>query len=281
MRARRAQAAIEVVAVIGVVTALVASGAAAGAFAWLPRTVQRAATLADGGPETAPDPGGLAFLDRAIARRPGSDGPLLRDAIARLGRSLGPDAARATAIAHVIASYGAAPPGRRSALADPSLALARPAYDGRGRGTPSVWSEETPRAPTVARLVTASDESRWRDRQRASIAQRVVDLGVSGAIGLAGAINPETSAVAIGIGAGAAALDTAAAGVPAGSRDDDVLVCRFVWRRNRAVAGWAATHPVDAPRLALGRRLPAVELIVVRAGAALSRDVVRSDATAC
>ena len=69
--------------------------------------------------------------------------------------------------------------------------------------------------------------------------------------------------------------------IPSGSRQDDVLICRFVWRRNRARPGWAAAHPVDALRLALDQRLPAVELVVVRAGSILSHDVVRSHAMSC
>ena len=281
MHPRRAQATIELLAAVGIVTALVAALAAVGAFAWLPRVVD-AAALAVADDDEVPLPrDDVAFLDRAIARGVDSDGPMLRDGITRLGQVIGPAAARALAVDHLLRRYAIAPRGRVRALGDPSLALARPSYNGLGPGTVDVWSEESSRAPSTARIVTRSDERRWESGQRATTAARAVELGVSGLITLAGMINPQTSAVAAALTVGAAAMDVPTIAIPSGSREDDVLICRFVWRRNRAAPGWAAAHPVDALRLALGRRVPAVELVVIRAGTILSREVVRSHAVAC
>jgi hypothetical protein len=280
MHAHRGQATIEALAVLALVAALVASLAAAGAFAWLPRAAERAAAAVAPAPP-GPSAGDMAFLDRAVARPGDESGPLLRDAILRLGRSIGPAAARALAIDHLQRQYAPATAGRLRALGDPSFALARPAFNGVGSGTADVWSDEVVRAASTVRLINADDERRWRASQRTTIATRVVDLGVSGAIALAGAINPDTAVVSLGLSAGAAAMAVEGIGIPSGSRDDDVLLCRFVWRTNRARPPWVAAHPADALRLALDQRLPAVELTVVRAGAVLSRDVVRSDASTC
>ena len=281
MDTRRGQATIELVAVVAIVAAGIVALAAGGAFGWLPRAIG-AAAAAVSGEDAAPVPfDDVRFLDRAIARGPDPDGPMLHDGIIRLAQSIGPTAARALAISHLLRRYAIAPTGRRRALGDPSLGLARPEYDGVGPGTGDVWSDEQPRAPSAARIITAADERRWESAQRTTIAERAVELGASGAVSLAGMLNPETSLASAVIGVGATALDVDGIAIPSGSREDDVLVCRFVWRRNRAVPGWATAHPADALRLALGHPQPAVELTVIRAGAILSRDVVRSHATAC
>lgn len=281
MRSRSGQATIEAVAVVGIVVALVAAATATGALAWLPTTLSRAVNTGASEAAREPTSGDIAFLDRAIARAPEADGPMLRDAIIRLSRSVGPAEARALALSHLARRYATTPTGRLRALGDLSLLLARPEYGGLGAGTAAVWSEESPRAAPVVRIVAPGDEQRWQRSQRAGYAERAVELGVTGVVALAGLLVPVTSLAAIGISAGAAAMDVEGTAIPSGSREDDVLVCRFVWRRNRAVPGWAAAHPVDALRLALDRRLPAVELIVVRAGTVLSHDVVRSDAATC
>lgn len=281
MRTRTAQATIEAVAILAVVVALVAAVAAAGGFALLPHALGRAATVLSAHDQSGPTSADIAFLDRAIARDLDDDGPMLRDAIVRLAQSIGPAAARAMAIDHVQRQYTPLHASRLRALGDPSFSLARPAFSGVGSGTREVWSEETPRAPTAVRIVTAEDESRWRSRQRTTLATRAVELGVSGAVALAGAVSPVTAPVSIGLGAAAAAMDVTGIAIPSGSREDDVLLCRFVWRRNRAQPRWVEEHPADALRLALGRRVPAVELTVIRGGSVLTRDVVRSDATTC
>lgn len=281
MQARTGQATIEVLAAISIVAALVAVLGAAGAFGWLPRVLDAAslAIVGDAGVSLPHDD--VAFLDRAIARGPATDGPMLRDGITRLAQSIGPAAARALAIDHLLRRYAVTPTGRLRALGDPSLELARPAYNGVGPGTDDLWSEESYRAPATARIVTRDDERRWEAAQRPSLAAHAVELGVAGAIGIAGMINPETAMVSAALSVGAAAMSVPTIAIPSGSREDDVLICRFVWRRNRAVPGWAAAHPVDALRLALDQQVPAVELVVVRAGMVLSHDVVRSHATAC
>jgi hypothetical protein len=280
MHARRAQATIEALAVLGLAIALVAALAAAGAFAWLPQTLERA-TAAIAPASAGLQGADLAFLDRAIARQPNEDGPMLRDAMLRLGQTMGPAAARAITIDHLQRQYAPVLTGRLRALGDPSLALARPSFNGAGAGTSAVWSDEAVRGPSVVRIVTAEDEQHWRGSQRTTLATHAVDLGVTGAVTLAGAVVPVTAPVAVGIGAGAAAMDVQSIAIPGGSREDDVLICRFVWRRNHARPGWVAAHPADALRLAIDQRLPAVELTVVRGGTVLSRDVVRSRATTC
>ena len=280
MSTHRAQATIEAVLVLGLAVAVVAALVAGGAFAWLPHAIAQAASASTPG-SPSPATADVAFLDRAIAHDAGDEGPMLHDAIQRLAQAIGPAAARAMTIDHLLRHYAPVTTGHMRALGDPSLALARPAFNGAGPGAADVWSDETPRAPSVARIVTAADEAHWRGSQHATLATRAVELGVSGAIALAGAINPETGAVSIGLSAGAAAMDVESIAIPSGSREDDVLLCRFVWRRNRAAPAWVARHPGDALRLALDERQAAVELTVVRGGAVLSHDVVRSHATTC
>lgn len=280
MSMHRAQATIEAVLVLGLAVSVVAALAAGGAFIWLPTAITQATSAST--PESpARATADVAFLDRAIAHDADDEGPMLHDAILRLAQTIGPAAARAMTIDHLLRQYAPLMPGRRRALGDPSLALARPALNGVGPGATDVWSDESPRAPSVARIVTAADEARWRGSQHATLATHAVELGVSGAIALAGAINPETGAVSIGLGAGAAAMDVESIAIPSGSREDDVLLCRFVWRRNRAAPAWVARHPGDALRLALDQRQAAVELTVVRGGSVLSHDVVRSNASTC
>ncbi|MGI9187220.1 MAG: hypothetical protein ACR2J9_06830 [Gaiellales bacterium] len=281
MRARTGQATIEAIVVLVVVIALVGALAANGAFAWLPRVLARTTTVLAPDRAASPTSADLAFLDHAIARDRDADGPMLRDALLRLAQTVGPTAARAIAIDHLLRQYAPLPARRLRALGDPSFALARPAFSGVGPGTSELWSQEEPRAPTAVRIVTADDERHWRGSQRATIATRAVELGVSGAIALAGAVSPATTPVSIGLGAAAAAMDVTSIAIPSGSREDDVLLCRFVWRRNHAQPQWIASHPADALRLALEQRVPAVELTVIRGGGILTRDVVRSHATTC
>ena len=262
---------MEAIAVVGAVVLVVGAAAAAGAFSALP-----AFALGPSGPS----PAALAYLDRAVAR-PSGDGPSIADALLRLTPEVGTATARALAIDRLLRVYAPPGPMRREALADPSWALERDALDGVGPATAGVWAVEIERAPATARIVEASDEAAWSARLRPSPAERAVGLATAAATAAAGAIGPEVSFATFVLGAAAGALDVPARGVPAGSRTGDALVCRFVWRRNEAAPGWAADHPVDAGRLALGRALPVVELTVVRAGAPIAHVAVRSDATAC
>ena len=271
MDRRRGQAAVEAIAVVGAVVLVIGAAAAAGAFSALP-----AFALGPSGPS----PAALAYLDRAIARPPG-DGPSIADALLRLTPEVGAASARALAIDRLLRVYAPRGPARREALADPSWALERDALDGIGPATTAVWADETERARATARIVSAGDEAAWSAALRPSRAERAVGLATAAATAAAGAVGPEVSFATLVLGAAAGALDVPERGVPAGSRAGDALVCRFVWRRNAAAPGWAADHPVDAGRLALGRRLPVVELTVVRAGAAIAHVAVRSDATTC
>lgn len=273
---RRGQAAVEAIAVTAAVAAIVAAAIAAGAFTRLPAVAARA--FDDG---RSPSAAELAYLDRAVARPADANGPALADAIRRLAPVVGADRARALAVDRLLRTYAVAASPRREALADPSWALTRPAFDGDGPGTEAVWSIETERAPAAVRLIDPGDEARWADRQRPSTVTRAVDVATAAAIAAAGAVGPEVSLAALVLGAGAAVLEEPERGIPAGSRDGDAIVCRFVWRRNAAAPGWAADHPVDALRLALDERLPAVELTVVRAGQVCAHAVVRSHATTC
>ena len=281
MPLRRAQATTELIAVIGVIVLLVLVAASAGAFSWLPGAVREAVRSFDGGVAEPPPAAAITFLEQAIARPAGTDGPLVQDAIARLAVAIGPERARAIAIDRILRRYGTAPRGRQRALGDPSWALAVPAFNGAGAGTDAVWSEESPRAPTVARLRTAADERRWQAAQAPSTADRVVSLGTAAAVGIAASVNPATAVAVAVIDAEAAAAEHVQVGVPSGSREGDVVLCRFVWRRNGATPTWISTHPVEALRLALDERLPAVVLTVVRGGRVLSHDVVRSHAATC
>jgi hypothetical protein len=108
-----------------------------------------------------------------------------------------------------------------------------------------------------------------------------VSLGTAAAVGIAGSVNPATAVAVAVIDAEAAAAEHPQVGIPSGSREGDVVLCRFVWRRNRATPAWTSTHPVEALRLALDERLPAVVLTVVRGGRVLSHDVVRTHAATC
>ena len=267
----RGQASVEAIAIVGAIVLVVGAAAAAGAFSALP-----AFALGPSGPS----PAALAYLDRAIAR-PAGDGPTIADALLRLAPEVGPARARALAIDRLLRVYAAPGPTRREALADPSWALERTELDGIGVATTEVWAVETERAPATARIVDARDEGAWSASLRPSTAERAVGLATSAATAAVGAIGPEVSFAALVLGTAAGALDAPARGVPPGSRTGDAVVCRFVWRRNEAVPGWAADHPVDAGRLALGRKLPVVELTIVRAGAPIAHVAVRSRATAC
>ena len=277
MRQRTGQAAAEVITITLIVIALALVLAANGAFAWLPGLVAQA--FGDGDRPPAPPPA-LAYLDRAVARTDAT-GPPLHDAILRLAQVVGPERARALAVDRLLRRYAVSFGSRREALADPSWALADPRFDGIGPAMGAVWSHEEPRAPSTVRIVDRRAEQAWWQRQRPSTPSRVVAVGTTAVIGAATAIAPVLSLPVALLDATAAALGPTGAAIPAGSREDDAVICRFVWRRNVAEDGWAPAHAIAAGRLQLGQRVPAVELTVVRAGQIEAHVVVRSHATTC
>ena len=277
MRQRTGQAAAEVITITLIVIALVLVLVANGAFAWLPGLAARA--FGDDDHPPAP-PSAIAYLDRAVASADGA-GPPLRDAILRVAQVVGPERARALAVDRLLRRYAIALGSRREALADPSWALANPRFDGLGPATAAVWSHEEPRAPSTVRIVDRRAEQAWWQRQRPSTPSRVVSLGTAAVVGAATAVAPVLSLPVALIDATAAALGPTGAGIPAGSREDDAVICRFVWRRNIAEAGWGPAHAIAAGRLQLGQRVPAVELTIIRAGQIEAHVVVRSHATTC
>ncbi len=283
MQNHRGQSTVEYIAILACAVALFATGAllvrtglVAGLFAALQAT-------RGGAVDDAASPAAIAFVDQALAPSNGTATPLLQDAIGRLGAEVGPSTARAIALDHALRRYlPIATATRLSPLADPSYALARPAYNGNGASTiRSAWSIETPRSPPVIRLVSLADEQRWSATQQPSNAERAVGLGTAGLASLASAIAPPLAVTMVVLDVVGAAASTPQRGTPAGSREGDIIVCRFVWRTNRATAAWIDQHPVEAVHLQLGERLPTVVLTVHRAGQLLQQSVVRSDATTC
>ena len=276
MRSHTGQSSIEYVALIGCVVALCSLGAMTIPASGVVATIQSAFS-----PTETPmaSPSALAFVDRALA----GSGPTINDAIVRLGHEVGPAEARAFVLDHALRTdTPRIAVGRLRPLADPSWSIARSEFDGLGPSvTSGAWSRETPRAATTIRLVSAGDEQRWLASQAPTLARSAIDLGTSGVVSLISSINPATAAAALVIGAGSAAVDSAARGTPAGSRDGDVIICRFVWRINEATSAWIDHHSLESSRLRLGKPIPAVDISVVRAGHPIEHDVVWSHATVC
>ena len=276
MRSQRGQSTVEYVALVGCVAALLAIGATT-----LPASgiVAAAQSVFDRSEPPMASPAALAFVDAALS----GSGPTINDAIERLGHEIGPTEARALVLSH--ASRAATPPavtGRLRPLTDPAWALARAEFNGVGPSvTSEAWSNESPRATRTLRLVSADDELRWLASQSTSGAARAIEFGTSGVVSLISSINPATAAAAIVIGAGAAAAETASRGTPAGSREGDVIICRFVWRTNDATAAWIYDHPLEATRLRLGTPIAAVDIAVVRAGHLIEHELVSSHAVSC
>jgi hypothetical protein len=276
MRSQRGQSTIEYVALVGCVAALLAIGAAT-----LPATgiVAAVQSVFDRSELPTASPAALAYVDAAIT----GSGPTINDAIERLSQEIGPSEARALVLAHALRAV--TPPattGRLRPITDPSWALARTEFNGVGPSvTSGAWSYEAPRATRTLRLVSADDERRWLASQSASGASRAVELGTSGVVTLLSSINPATVAAAIVLGAGAAAAETVTRGTPAGSREGDAIVCRFVWRTNEATAAWISDHPLEATRLRLGTQIAAVDIAVVRAGHLIEHELVWSHAVSC
>ena len=276
MRSQRGQSTVEYVALVGCVAALLAIGATTLPTSGIVAAVQSVFDRAE--PPTA-SPAALAFVDAALT----GSGPTINDAIERLGQEIGPTEARALVLSHTLRA--ATPPaatGRLRPLTDPAWALARAEFNGVGPSvTNGAWSHETPRSTRTLRLVSADDEQRWLASQSATGESRAIELGTSGVVSLISSINPATAAAAIVIGAGTAAADTATRGTPAGSREDDVIICRFVWRTNEATATWIGHHPLEATRLRLGTPITAVDIAVVRAGHLIEHELVWSHAVSC
>lgn len=261
---------------MGCVAALLAIGAAT-----LPVGSIVSATQAAFTPEKTPmaSPAALAFVDQALA----GSGPTLNDAIVRLGREVGPSEARALVLAHVLrVDAPVLATGRLRPLTDPAWSLARAELNGVGPSTTlGAWSSESVRAATTIRLVSAGDEQRWIDAQSPTLASNAVTLGTSGVVSLLSSINPATAVTAVVIGAGAAAADSTSHGTPAGSRAGDVIICRFVWRRNEVTSEWSEQHPFEVSRLRIGTPIAAVDIAIVRAGHLIEHDVIWSHAVAC
>ena len=276
MRSQRGQSTVEYVTLVGCVAALLAIGAttlpASGIVAAVQSVFDRSV------PPTA-SPAALAYVDAAMT----GSGPTINDAIERLSQEIGPSEARALVLSHALRA--ATPPvatGRLRPLTDPAWALARAEFNGVGTSvTSGAWSYEAPRATRTLRLVSADDERRWLASQSASGASRAIELGTSGVVTLISSINPATAAAAIVIGAGAAAAETVKRGTPAGSREGDVIICRFVWRTNHATATWVDHHPLEATRLRLGTQIAAVDIAVIRAGRLIEHELVWSHAVSC
>ena len=276
MRSQRGQSTVEYVALIGCVAALLAIGATTLPASGIVAAVQ---SVFDRSEPPMASPAALAFVDAALS----GSGPTINDAIERLGQEIGPAEARALVLSHTLRA--ATPPsatGRLRPLTDPAWALARAEFNGVGPSvTSGVWSHEAPRATRTLRLVSADDEQRWLASQSATGASKAIGLGTSGVVSLISSINPATAAAAIVIGAGTAAAETATRGTPAGSREDDVIICRFVWRTNEATATWIDRHPLEATRLRLGTPIAAVDIAVVRAGNLIEHALVWSHAVSC
>ena len=280
---RQGQATVEYIALIGGAAALFAVAA----IAINPATATRiAASVRDVFVENSmPEPSRAAilFADRAIAGTRDGSAPALHDAIQRLTTEVGATNARRIVQDRALQRYLPAPAaGRQRPLADPSLALARPELNGLGPTLlPNAWSTEDMRAAPTIRLVGGEQELQWERRLIPSTGQRVVELGTSAVVAVAGALNPAVAVAAITVGAGLAAAETPLRGIPAGAREDDVVVCRFVWRTNHAAAGWNTAHPFEASRLRLNKRMAAVDISVFRAGVSIVREIVWNDATTC
>jgi hypothetical protein len=276
MRSQRGQSTVEYVAIVGCVVALLAVGSAALTADGIGAAVQ---SVFDRTPPPTASPAALAFVDAALT----GSGPTINDAIERLSQEIGPTEARALVLAHALrAATPPAPTGRLRPLTDPAWALARAEFNGVGPNvTSEVWSHEAPRATHALRLVSVDDEQRWLASQSPSRASKAVELGTSGVVGLISSINPATAVAAIVIGAGAAAAETATRGTPAGSREGDVIICRFVWRTNAATSRWIDRHPLEASRLRLGNPIAAVDIAIVRAGHLIEHQLVWSHAVSC
>lgn len=281
MPTRRGQSTVEVIALAALVAAALAATTLAVQGGGADRAAAAIALRIGGGPPPVPSPAAVAFLDRALA--PGPNGPALHDAIGRLATEIGAPRAEALAITalatrHLASHRG----GRREALADPSLALARSDLDGIGPSTAAgAWADEAVRAAPSIRIAGADAERAWRASLDPGLAARAIDGVAASAASAFGSLNPAAAAAVMGASAMTAAGHTPTRGAPAGSREDDVLVCRPLWRVNRADPAWVRRDPHAAARLTLGRRYAAVELLVVRAGVIIQRAMVRSNATRC
>jgi len=276
MRSRSGQSTVEYLALMGCVAALLAIGAATLPVGSIVSSIHAAVT-----PEETPmaSPAALAFVDQALV----GSGPTINDAIARLGQEIGPAEARALVLAHALRTdTPLIVVGQLRPLADPSWSLARDEFDGLGPSvTRGAWSSETSRSATTIRLISAGDEQRWLASQSPTLARSAIELGTSGFVSLLSSINPATATAAILIGAGTAAVGSAPRGTPAGSREDDVIICRFVWRTNHATAMWVDHHPLEATRLRLGTPIPTVDIAVVRSGHLIEHELVWSHAVSC
>lgn len=279
MGRRRGQSTIELVGLALVVGALATVGLAAARGDLGPAVAAALRGLAPRDAPPEPSAAALAFLDRSLTAA--DDAPAVGDAVLRLRVEIGPERAAALALERALRRHLPHAGARTRALADPALALARPDLNGVGAPDAGVWSRTEERAAPTARLVDAEAERAWRSSLVPSRPKRITDAAASGAAAAFGALNPAAAAAVLVAGAMTAAGADVPRGAPPGAREDDLLLCRPVWRTNRATPEWVDAHPHEATRLHLGERFAAVELTVVRAGRVIQQAVVRSDATRC
>lgn len=237
----------------------------------------------DGGPQD-PSAGALASLDAALSADLGGRAPTLGDAERRLAAEIGANAARALVVTEALRRH--LPPVRAvrwEPLADASLAADRPDLDGVGpmvgRG---VWSDEGARGTPSVRIVRRADEEHWRERLSPTGPRRAIEGAPRALATIARLIQPGISTAVMVTDATTAALrPPPPVGIPPGSREDDLVICRPVWRTNRSTSTWRADNPFLADRLQLDRTRPALDVRVVRHGRTIAHTVLWHDGTHC
>ncbi len=285
MRTTRGQGTIEYAALLGAVALLMVGAAVLRHDPGLPRRIaaQFSATVGSTSPR-GPSAEARAALDAALGADLSGRAPALRDAALRLADEIGPEAARALVLDEALRRH--LPPVRAvrwEPIADPSLADDRPDLDGIGPMIdPGVWSTERERGAPTVHLVDRMDEDTWRASLVPSRTQRAVEGAPRAAIAIARLIQPGISTAVMVSDATTAALGPAPlSGIPPGSREDDLILCRPVWRTNHATPAWQAANPFLADRLRIGRRRPALDVRVVRHGRTIAHMVIWHDGTGC
>lgn len=285
MHTTRGQGTIEYAALLGAVALLMVGAAALRHDPDLPQRIASriAATFGASSPR-GPSAEARAALDAALGADLSGRAPALRDAALRIAEEIGPEAARALVLDEALRRH--LPPVRAvrwEPLADPSLADDRPDLDGIGPMIdPGVWSTEGERGAPTVHLVDQIDEETWRASLIPSRTRRAIEGAPRAAIAIARLIQPGISTAVMVSDATTAALGPAPPrGIPPGSREDDLILCRPVWRTNHATPAWRTANPFLADRLQVGRRRPALDVRVVRHGRTIARTVLWHDGTGC
>jgi len=283
---RRGQGTLEYIGLIGALALLGLAAAVVAVYPTLPARLGGAITGAMTGLRGAPEPSPAtrAYVDRALGADLSGHAPTLGDAERRLTAEIGAQAARALIVSEALRRHlPPVRPIRLEPLADPVLAEARPDLDGVGPAVDAgVWSIEEERgAPTVV-VVDRATEERWRAALVPSPAERIA-TGAPRVLATAARIAQPgiASAVMIFDGVTAGTAPRPARGAPPGSREDDLIVCRPIWRTNHATSAWRNLHPFPATRLELDRRRPALDVRVIRHGRLVSRTVLWHAGTRC